>query len=637
MQGRNASSFDNAGPVKRDDEEASRQQFHLASTLNARAHPGSAWPPTSQPTPANAPAIQVDAIALTVTIVSRFSRWRTEQVLLDDVSLTLAPGAFVAIIGASGAGKTTLLRALSGQVRARSGGVFYNGVALAEHRQEFSSRIGYVPQDDIVHKNLSVEEALLYAAQLRLQRGIPRRELDMRVDQVLQHVGLIEVRHQRIAHLSGGQRKRINIALELLDRPALFFLDEPTSGLDPGLDLRMMQLLRQLADGGQTVALVTHETTNLDLCDEICFLAPGGRLAYFGPPASLKQFFQTEDYASMYNLLHERPDRWIARFRRSPDWQRYVDEPRMRPVASTAVGTSAGMRETDDSLWLNAASWSRGLQQFWVLTRRYISVMAHDLPTLLLLLLQAPIIALLIWLLADTDVLHNVASGLRPTGPPDDIYAQRVLFVVIASAIWFGIINAAREIVKEAPIYQREHAANLGMLPYVFSKVAVLGAFLALQDFVLLIIVGIRTSFPADGLILPDVSGAFIELLVSLLLVSFVGLALGLLVSALVPNTDRAVSIVPVLLIPQIIFANVIFVLDDDIGRTISLVMPSRWGMQVVGTICGLHDHFTDHIVYPFYAADALHVVGFWFALVVLAVVTLGCTVLAMRAREQRA
>ncbi len=599
--------------------------------LSQRPAPGGVNQRAEGAAPPNDGKVRIDAVDVTETVREGLPLplLGSRKVLLDDVSITLRPGAFVAILGASGAGKTMLLRALSGQMQSQQGDVFYNGLNLVRHRHQFSTSTGFVPQDDIVHKNLQVGDALEYAAGLRLPCATSPHELVARVDEALEAVDLTGQRKQLISRLSGGQRKRVNIALELLGRPAVFYLDEPTSGLDPGLDLKMMQLLRRLSDRGQTVVLVTHTTSNIDLCDKICFLAPGGRLAYFGPPDQLKAFFRSDDYADIYNLLYDEPERWAERFRQSPDYQQYVEAPHEQ---SENIA-HAQERENAPEPVAGVGACDSSVVQFWLLTRRYINVMVHDMPTLLLLLLQAPIIAALVWLLADHDVLRDTAAGILSKGAPQDVYAQEVLFTVVVSAIWFGIINAAREIVKETPIYRRERAVNLRLVPYVLSKVVVLGALLAVQDFILLYIVGTKTGYPANGLLWHGTSGAFAELYVSLLLSSFAGLMMGLVVSALVPNSDRAVSVVPVLLIPQIIFASVIFELKGNAGEWISVILPSRWGMQAVGSIGHLHDKFTDHST-AFYAHDAAHVLAFWGALVVLTLIFLLLTLLAMRRKD---
>ncbi len=578
----------------------------------------------------DAGGMRVDAIHLE-QLAERGGLVGSRKVLLDDVSLTLLPGSFVAIVGASGAGKTTLLRALSGQVPPTSGQVLYNGRDLFTHQRELSNALGYVPQDDIVHKNLSVERALFYAGRLRLPKGTSHAQIAERVRQVLNDVDLMDQRKQLVAQLSGGQRKRVNIALELLARPAVFFLDEPTSGLDPGLDLKMMTLLRRLADRGQTVVLVTHATTNIDLCDAVCFLAPNGRLAYYGPPERLKEHFGTGNYADIYNALYESPDDWVARFRQSTDYVQNVESPRLQSEDMARAGATEpaiAPGETDTFHPIGA------FHQFLILTRRYLVLFAHDPINLLILLAQAPIIAGLVTVLAERHSLHDVMAPANPAVHMDFV-AQRTLFILSCSAIWFGIINAAREIVKEKAIYLRERAVNLGILPYVMSKVVVLGALCAIQSFVLLAIVGTKSGYPPRGILWPGTNGSFAELYISLVLMALAGLMLGLLVSALAPTTDRALSIVPIILIPQILFSNVIFSLSDPVSKWISYFMPSRWGMQATGSIVRISDARAELDI-PFYRADTQHLLAFWGALVGLALLFFLLTLFFQKAKDRR-
>ncbi len=639
--------------------------------------------------------VRVDAIDLTETRrVGLLGLHR--KVLLDDISISLLPGSFVAIVGASGAGKSTLLRALSGQQPADKGTVLYNGLTMLTKRHHFCTSMGYVPQDDIVHKNLTVESALTYEARLRLPESYSHQQIADHVRWSLAAVELTEQRHQLISHLSGGQRKRVNIALELLGRPAIFYLDEPTAGLDPGLDAKMMQLLRRLADGGQTVALVTHATANIDMCDYVCFLAPNGRLAYYGPPEKLKQHFRTDNYAEMYNALYADPDRWVALFRQSPDYLQYVEGLRVQseniaqaeseqapkdalkaptnaavnaPVnapmytAANAPMMAAGQapaamassmanpainpaapaqpapktdKTGDSPFGLSTECASNPLRQFWLLTLRYLDLTIHDPINLLILLAQAPIIALLIVLLADKSAVHQVMSPPNPL-THTDYSAQRTLFIMVCSAIWFGIVNAAREIVKEAPIYRRERAVNLRIIPYIFSKIVVLGLLCAIQDAALLLIVGAKVGYPTRGLIWPGQGGAFAEMYISLLLMGLVGVLLGLFISALAPTSDRAMSLVPLALIPQIIFANVIFTLTGTAGKIISYLTPSRWGMQAMGATVRLNNTYAGMGDTPFYKSDVPHLLGFWLALVALAVLFFILTLLAQRSKDELA
>ncbi len=566
-------------------------------------------------------AIQVDALHLRETIrIGPFRR--RSKTLLDDISLSIPPGAFVAIVGSSGAGKTTLLNALNGQRPAQLGVVLYNGRNLYQELDVFSQAQGYVPQDDIIHKYLTVERALFYAARLRLPAHLTRRQIHARIDEVLDDIDMTAQRHQVIARLSGGQRKRISIGVELLARPGVFFLDEPTSGLDPALDRHVMQLLRKLADRGQTIVMTTHTMAHIDLCDYICFLAPGGKLAYFGSPQQMQSHFQMNDYADIFAALHSDPDRWVAFFRQSPDYLRYVDGPRLqsenksqpRPAGATARAATIQRVGT--------------ARQLLLLTMRYLEIFLRDRMNLLILLAQAPVIALLVASLTNHDIVRHLTSmpGLTPQ---PDIYAQRSLFIMVCSAAWFGIINAAREIVKERPIYRRERAIYLAIVPYALSKALVLGALGLAQSAILLLIVGSRAGFPTHGLLFPGQHGSFGEMLLTLWLVTLVGIAMGLMVSALAPNADRAVSLVPLLLVPQIIFASVIFDLSGG-AAVVSWFAASRWGVQALGSIARVRDRYSGQ-EHAFYSSTASHLIGFWLALVGLIALYSLLTLIALR------
>ena len=566
--------------------------------------------------------VRIDAVDVREWVHARGLRVLTgkRKILLDGVSLTILPGTFVALVGSSGAGKTTLLNALSGQRAPNEGEVLYNGDNFYTHEDNYRSVLAYVPQDDIIHKNLPVARALYYAARLRLPEHATRKEIRERVREVLEDVDMLPQRHQLISQLSGGERKRVNIAMELLARPSVFFLDEPSAGIDPGRDRKLMELLRRLADRGKSIVLVTHATSNINICDFVGFMTPGGRLAYYGTPAEMTEHFGTADHAEIYNMIDADPERWIQLFRQSPDYLKYIEGPRLQSVSRSMAPADAQAARPHG---LKRGSFG----QFMLLTRRYLDLMVHDPINLLILLLQAPIIAGLIILLARSHSIEYVANP-PPNGIRYDILAQRSLFIMVCSAVWFGTINAAREIVKEAPIYRRERAVRLGIGPYILSKVVVLGALCVIQDFVMLYIVGLKVGYPANGLIWSGKTGAFIEIYISLLLTAFAGLMIGLMISALAPNTDRAVSFVPIVLIPQIIFANVIFTISGTAGKLVSYIMPARWGMQAAGSIVGIRDRFSDHMNHPFYTSDVSHLLAFWLALVVLILIFLGLTVL---------
>src|SRR5205814_659149 len=192
------------------------------------------------------------------------------------------------------------------------------------------------------HRDLTVERALYYTGRMRLPEDFTQAQIKQRIEEVLEDVDMKHRRGLLVSKLSGGQRKRVSIALELLANPSVFFLDEPTSGLDPGLDRKMMFLLRKLADKGHTIILVTHATNNINACDYICFLAQGGRLAYFGPPNEAKAYFGKTDFAEIYSALEpteENPNIPLEaenRFKASPDYQKYIVGPLNNSPAAQA-------------------------------------------------------------------------------------------------------------------------------------------------------------------------------------------------------------------------------------------------------------------------------------------------------------
>jgi ABC-type multidrug transport system ATPase subunit len=248
------------------------------------------------------------------------------SVLLDDVSFALRHGTLLGIIGPSGCGKSTLLKALTGIRPASRGKLLYDGKDLYKHYSELRYRIGMVPQDDVMHPQLTVRRALRFAASLRFADDVPRSARRARVNEVLQLLGLTNRARQRVDTLSGGQRKRTSVALELLTSPSLLALDEPTSGLDPALDKEVMRELRLLADGGRTVVVVTHSVLHLDLCDHVLVMCLGGRMGYFGPPDQLLDFFKAEDYADVFDKVTNDADRWAQLYRNSEIYRKYVGE-----------------------------------------------------------------------------------------------------------------------------------------------------------------------------------------------------------------------------------------------------------------------------------------------------------------------
>jgi ABC-type multidrug transport system ATPase subunit/pSer/pThr/pTyr-binding forkhead associated (FHA) protein/ABC-type multidrug transport system permease subunit len=497
------------------------------------------------------------------------------RMILKDVSLSISPREFVAIVGGSGTGKSTLLNALAGFAQATHGSVLVNGDDYYRNFDAYRALLGYVPQDDILHRELPVERALGYAAALRLPADTAPAEAARRIAQVLEDVEMTTHRATRVDALSGGQRKRVSIAAELLADPSLFFLDEATSGLDPGLEKKLMYTLRRLADSGRTVVLVTHATANISQCDHVIFMADG-RMVFFGPPAEAPAFFgvASGEFADIYTKIDSpaEAETWEQTFRASPLHRRFVAGRLARAPEGPVTG-SAGPGDTSRPR-------VSALRQLGILTRRALDLLAQDRRNLAILLLQAPLIGLLLALVAEAGAIVGPDATLSE--------GRKVLFLLATVAVWFGVINAAREVAREAAIYRRERLANLRIVPYLLSKVAVLALLVAVQSLALLALVSLKVQLPAAGLLLP----LWPELFVTTFLTALAGLGLGLALSALAATPERAASLVPLALIPQILFAGVIFPLGDGITaqRVLSWLTVSRWAMDAYGASANLGD-----------------------------------------------
>ncbi|GIL15511.1 MAG: ABC transporter ATP-binding protein [Chloroflexota bacterium] len=495
------------------------------------------------------------------------------ELILNHVSVTIEPGKFVCLVGASGAGKSTLLNAISGFKRAQ-GTVWVNGNDLYKQYDTFRARIGYVPQDDILHKNMPVRRALRYAAEMRLP---PNTDIEARIDHVLNVVELKEREANPISKLSGGQRKRASIAVELLAEPGLFFLDEPTSGLDPGLEKKMMKQMRELADSGKTVVLVTHATQNITLCDYVAFMAKG-RLVFFGRPDEAQRFFGQQDFADIYQELSadpKNPDRvaqlWEGKFKQSQYFTQYVKiSPALHPAQ-----TPPPPARPKPPFW----------KQWWILTRRQFDLIARDKLTLFILLAVLPIIGFLIWQIVQPDVLlgsrvDEIAEDARYTPAWD---AQTLLFIMGLAATLLGIFAASYEIVREQAIFKRERMVNLALAPYILSKVFVLCLFALVQAALFLGIVALHVPLPDKGALFP----AWFEMYVTLVIAITASIALGLFISAAARTENMVIYIILLVLFVQILFAGVIFPLEGS-AKTFSAVTLTHWTIDALGSTADL-------------------------------------------------
>ncbi|MFG2710703.1 FHA domain-containing protein [Streptomyces goshikiensis] len=514
--------------------------------------------------------VSLDVQDLSVAV----GRGQDRKTLLDHVSFPVGAKCLLAVVGPSGAGKSTLLGALTGLRPADQGTVLYDGRDLYRDYAELRSRIGLVPQDDILHTQLTVRRALGYAAELRFPQDTAKAERRARVDEVIGELGLEQRADQPIHSLSGGQRKRVSVALELLTKPSLLFLDEPTSGLDPGMDRSVMHMLRGLADDGRTVIVVTHSVLSLDVCDRLLVLAPGGRVAYYGPPEETLGFFGYAQWPEAFEAFeNERGRDWAAEYRSSPPHRRYVDitAHQPRPVGADADAHGGGRSAGPAAVAPPPTAQSRG-SQLGTLIRRYAAALSAD-RTFLAIMIALPF------------VMGAMARALAG-GALTQETAINALLILCVGGVLTGAANAVRELVKERVIYQRERAVGLSRSAYLMSKVVVLGAVTVAQAVVLTLValLGVQLNAPdGEGVFLPPL----VEITLAVALLSFTAMMLGLLVSALVKKEEVTMPLLVLLAIVQVVFCGALLQLDGvPVIEQLAWLVPSRWALgAMAGTI----------------------------------------------------
>lgn len=487
----------------------------------------------------------------TSQVVITRGKGRKTFVTGNGISLNIKPGELVAIIGGSGAGKSTILNCMCGYLPPSKGNVYINGLNLYQNFDSLKKLIGYVPQTDIVYDNLTLYDMLLYTAKLRLPKDASASERDAAINRAISLVELNEKRNSYIKSLSGGQRKRASIAVELLSDPNLLFLDEPASGLDPGTERNLMASLRTMADNGKTVVLVTHSTLQLQLCDKIVFMGRGGNLCFFGSYEDALQFFEVDDVVDIYNMITDNAIEWRNKY-----YQTVIPEGQIRrsPFRASAVKGKQSL-------------------QLPVLCSRYIKLVINDRQRLLLLLAQAPILALLISLVADGTQFEQYEM------------TKSLLFALSCSAFWVGMLNAIQEICKERSILKREYMTGLSLNSYLLSKIVVLGFLCFIQSILIIDVFDLTVGIPSDKLMISP----FMEIFVTTFLTAVSSAAMGLFVSSLFTNADRAMTVAPIMLMPQILFSGLIFKLDGA-TEMISWLAVCRWSMEGYGTTANLNN-----------------------------------------------
>jgi ABC-type multidrug transport system ATPase subunit/pSer/pThr/pTyr-binding forkhead associated (FHA) protein len=496
--------------------------------------------------------------------------------ILKDVSFGVPEKSLIAVIGPSGSGKSTLLKALTGYRPANEGEVLYDNRNLYKQFAELRQRIGLVPQDDILHKELTVKKALKYAAKLRFPADTTGQERDARIEEVLRELKLDIHKDKKVTSLSGGQRKRVSVALELLTKPSLIFLDEPTSGLDPGMDRDVMQLLRGLADDGRTVLVVTHSVAELALCDKLLVMAPGGAVAYFGPPEEALNFFGYDSWADVFSAFENYRDYdWAGRWKGSQHYQMYAADIDAVAPQSVHMPPPQAIRPPKPQGWGS---------QLMTLIRRYVSVIASDKGFLALtVILPAVLGAVSLLIDSDKGLLVNAAvnpkTGLHvPNGT-----ATTVLLILAVGACFAGAANSVRELIKERVIYERERATGLSRSAYLMSKVVVLGAVTVLQGLMVGLIGFAGREIPAEGLVLGG--STLFELCLPIMALGFTSMMFGLVISSLVKTAEKTMPLLVMFAIIQVVFTGCLFTLHGTLGvNEFSYLMPSRWAVAAAGS-----------------------------------------------------
>jgi ABC-type multidrug transport system ATPase subunit/pSer/pThr/pTyr-binding forkhead associated (FHA) protein len=494
------------------------------------------------------------------------------KVLLANISFALPQRCFMAVVGPSGAGKSTLLGALTGFRPAGSGEVRYDNRDLYQNYAELRHRIGFVPQDDILHTPLTVRRALNYAARLRFPHDVSANERKQRIDEVLNELGLAAHANQRIDSLSGGQRKRTSVALELLTKPSLLFLDEPTSGLDPGYEKSVMQTLRALADDGRSVVVVTHNTAQLNLCDRLLILAPGGRLAYFGPPQQALSYFHCSDFADLFNLLeHDTTTDWTGRYVASP-------------IHGALTGPHAALKAPKPATRAaKPVAQQSAFAQFTTLCRRYLAVIGADRQYSVTLL----ILPLLLSLFAHA-VPGRAGLSLTKAIETKSTQPSQLLVLLIIGGALMGCAASIREIVKERAIYQREHGIGLSRGAYLASKVVVLTALTTLQGLILGFLGVVGLPPPDQAVVLP---WPRVEVAVAVVAVTVVSMMIGLLISAIIGNADRGMPLLVLVVMAELVLCGGMFGVRGRIPlEQLAWLSPSRWAYAMAASTIDLND-----------------------------------------------
>ncbi len=530
--------------------------------------------------------------------------WTIEnnKVLLDDISLGAQPGTLTAVIGPSGAGKSTFARLVAGYTHPTTGTVSFEGHNIHGEYASLRSRIGMVPQDDVVHGQLTVQQALMYAAELRLPPDTTKADRAQVVARVLEELEMTQHLHTRVDKLSGGQRKRASVALELLTGPSLLILDEPTSGLDPALDRQVMTMLRQLADAGRVVLVVTHSLTYLDVCDQVLLLAPGGKTAFCGPPGQIGQAMGTTNWADIFSTVANDPDGAKARY-----LSRTGPPPPPPPAEQPAE--------------LGDPSHTSLFRQFSTIARRQVRLIVSDRGYFIFLAVLPFIMgALSMSVPGDVGFGKPNPMGDAPTEP------GQILVLLNVGAVFMGTALTIRDLIGERAIFLREQAVGLSTTAYLLAKVCVYTVFAVVQSAIVTVIAIVGKGGPTQGAVAlgsPDM-----ELFVDVAMTTVASAMLGLVLSSIAKSNEQIMPLLVVAVMSQLVFSGGMIPVTGRTGLDqMSWVTPARWGFASSASTVDL---LTLEQAVPSVAKDShwRHTAGAWWfdmgMLIVLSFVYLG-------------
>lgn len=495
---------------------------------------------------------------------------------LQTTSLDFPYRQFIALMGPSGCGKSTLLKALNGDSPPTHGTIKIFGLEMQSHFEMIKHIIGYVPQENIVHEELTVKQSLYYSAKIRLPEDSSEDEIETRITEVLKSLRIDTdvIRNTKISSLSGGQKKRVSIAVELLTKPKILFLDEPTSPLDPETIEEFLNCIQELCQEGTTVIMVTHKPEDLNYVDRVVFMGVNGYLSYDGPKDDLLAHYNKKNLIQIYSLLSEKE--------KSRKWYDLW--------TSGKANTNNEFKKVE----IKHSSVSFFYQTYW-LTLRYLSIKTGNTKNALLLLLQPVLIAVLISLSYPHLIEKIPALGYDSLIEEPKI---GVLFLMAIAAIWFGVSNSAKEIVGEKDIAKREFMVNLRLGSYLLSKQIVLLLLSAIQLLIFLAIL---------FLVFTDLNNFSLQYAV-LMLVSLCAVQYGLLLSALTATVEEVMSLLPIALMPQIILSGILQPLESELNILLSYLTLGRWGTELLARAQDIHAStplFTDYLNELLYPDDA--------------------------------